>query len=305
MSTPVSRAQSSYGRNNPVPRQFQRAMLHEEAENFKRLQRLVFDYDNYIVPLFPRLYKVSPKSTKLAQLQCIPIVGNLFIFWLTSRFIYKSMKFECLSTSTTAYMVAFSGALFALGFVPFIGVWATYRLKPLYTCWTLFSKDINNKGLYHGESIPGARAEFPVRDSMTSHMSSIHQTNHVSDLIEMPVLTPSRPPLARSADYGQSKFAAPPEKGRYSPADLPPPPPSYGNKHLDMERQGYSSFCPVPANNQRAYSARDSEYYGDGMNTRKQSLYSMRASSIPEEADYSKDDYMDHQSYINNWPLKK
>ncbi|KAJ2336169.1 hypothetical protein GGH92_007832, partial [Coemansia sp. RSA 2673] len=57
MSTPISRAQS-YVRH-PEPRQFRRAMLYEEAEDFKRLQRVVFDYDNYIVPLFPRLYKIS------------------------------------------------------------------------------------------------------------------------------------------------------------------------------------------------------------------------------------------------------
>ncbi|KAJ2062718.1 hypothetical protein GGI17_002225 [Coemansia sp. S146] len=305
MSTPISRAQSSYGRQ-PAPRQFRRAMLCEEAEDFKRLQRVVFDYDNYIVPLFPRLYKISPKSTKVAQLQCIPIIGNLFIFWLTSRFIYQSMKFDCLSTSTTLYMMAYSGAMFAVGFIPFIGVWATYKLKPLYTCWALFSKDINNKGLYHGESIPGARAEFPVRDTMASNMSSIRPTNRNTDLIEMPVLTPSRPPAARSIDDNQSRFAAPPEKGRYAPADLPPPPPSYGNKPQDGERHGYSSFCPVPTNNQRSYAARDSEYYDDdGMSTRKHSFDSLRASTMPEEADFLKNDYMGRQSYINNWPLKR
>ncbi|KAJ1900225.1 hypothetical protein IW146_005765 [Coemansia sp. RSA 922] len=303
MSTPISRAQS-YVRH-PEPRQFRRAMLYEEAEDFKRLQRVVFDYDNYIVPLFPRLYKISPKSTKVAQLQCIPIIGNLFIFWLTSRFIYQSMKFDCLSTSTTLYMMAYSGAMFAVGFIPFIGVWATYKLKPLYTCWTLFSKDINNKGLYHGESIPGARAEFPVRDTMVSNMSSIRPTNRNTDLIEMPVLTPSRPPPARSIDDNQLRFAAPPEKGRYAPADLSPPPPSYGNKPQEGERHGYSSFCPVPTNNQRAYASRDSEYYDDGISTRKHSFDSMRASTMPEEADFLKNNYMDRLSYLDNWPLKK
>ncbi|KAJ2826420.1 hypothetical protein FBU31_003447, partial [Coemansia sp. 'formosensis'] len=241
MSTPVSRAQSEYGRH-PAPRQFRRAMLYEEAEDFKRLQRVVFDYDNYIVPLFPRLYKVAPKSTKLAQLQCIPIIGNLFIFWLTNRFIYQSMKFDCLSTSTVIYMMAYSGFMFAIGFIPFAGVWATYKMKPLYTCWALFSKDINNKGLYHGESIPGARAEFPARDTITSNMSSFHQVNRDTDLIEMPVMAPNNPSAARSIDDSQTRYAAPQEKGRYAPADLPPPPPSYGNKAQEGGR--YSSFCP-------------------------------------------------------------
>ncbi|KAJ2440945.1 hypothetical protein GGF42_007460 [Coemansia sp. RSA 2424] len=297
MLTPASIAQSGYDRQPPA-RQFQRAMLHEEAEDFKRLQRVVFDYDNYIVPLFPRLYKVSPKSTKVAQLQCIPILGNLFIFWLTSRFIYQSMKFDCLSASTTAYMMGFSGVMFLIGFIPFIGVWATYKMKPLYTCWTLFSKDINNKGLYHGESVPGARAEFPARSTMASNMSSICPTNRDIDLIEMPALMPSSPHQA-------GRFGAPLEKGHYAPTDMSPPPPLYGKKTQEGER--YNSFCPVPTgSNQRSTAAyRESEYYDDGMGTRKHSFDSLRASTMPEAADFLKNDYMDRDSYINNWPLKK
>ncbi|KAJ2895713.1 hypothetical protein GGI21_003541 [Coemansia aciculifera] len=296
MLTPTSIAHSGYGRQ-PEARQFQRAMLYEEAEDFKRLQRLVFDYDNYIVPLFPRLYKVAPKSTKLAQLQCIPIVGNLFIFWLTSRFIYKSMNFDCLSTSTVAFMMCYSGIMFLVGFVPFLGVWATYKMKPLYTCWTMFSKDINNKGLYHGESASGARAEFPVRDTMRTDMSSICPTNRDIDLIEMPVMTPN--PSHQAARSG-----SPPEKGFYAPSRTPPPPPMYGNKALDSN--DYNSFCPVPTgNNQRSTAANhQSEYYDDGLSTRNHSFDGLRASTMPEAADFLKNDYMERDSYINNWPLK-
>ncbi|KAJ2742583.1 hypothetical protein GGI20_004374 [Coemansia sp. BCRC 34301] len=298
MPMPASRIQSGYDRQ-PAARQFRRPMLHEEAEDFKRLQRVVFDYDNYIIPLFPRLYKVAPKSTKVAQIQCIPLIGNLFIFWLTSRFIYQSMKFDCLSTSTTMYMMGFSGAMFLVGFIPFIGVWATYKMKPLYTCWTLFSKDINNKGLYHGESIPGARAEFPVNStSANGDMSSIHSTSRDVDLIEMPVLTPSPPHQA-------SRYSPTLEKRRYSPAAMSPPPPLYGKRAGDGER--YSSFCPVPtSNNQRATTTnRESEYYNDGISTRHHSFDGLRVSTMPEEVDFLKNDYMDRDSYINNWPLKK
>ncbi|KAJ1998469.1 hypothetical protein GGI04_004991 [Coemansia thaxteri] len=119
----------------------------------------------------------------------------------------------------------------------------------------------------------------------------------------MPVMTPSVPqPAFRPGNSKASFMAAEPEQDQRASIDLSLP--AYGNQPTDVKR-GYGSFCPVSTNQDSGAVARDSEYYNDGVRTGKHSFESMRASTIPDEADFLKNDYMDRKSYLDNWPLKK
>ncbi|KAJ1833623.1 hypothetical protein LPJ63_002619 [Coemansia sp. RSA 2711] len=117
---------------SPGSLRLQRPMMHHELESFKKLQSFVYEYDSYSLPLFAQLHEVSPESTKLSQLECLPIIGNLAVFAILARFIAQSSDFDCLGASTKLKMYGIALMFLVVGFVPFFNVWIVYRTKPLY-----------------------------------------------------------------------------------------------------------------------------------------------------------------------------
>ncbi|KAJ1856004.1 hypothetical protein GGH12_003013 [Coemansia sp. RSA 1822] len=289
----------------------QRPMMHHEALNFKRLQSSAFEYDSYNVPLFGRLEEVSPESTKLSQLECLPIIGNLIVCYIINRFILHAMEFGCLSGSTKLKMYGVCFLTLVLGFIPFFNVWFVYRIKPLYLCWSLFSSDVGSKGLYHGVSEAGMRTEYITANNTDLENSS---SEHAYSSYVASTVTLNSPPVTGKHAKARDTYAS----SRY-PSVRYPPPKSHAAKS-DSERRGYSSFIPVPTNrntvadseyaprdtrtdfNSNRYTRADSEY--DTRSVAGRSFESMRMSSFPEEADFLKSKYSVRQSALDNWPLK-
>lgn len=242
---------------------YNRVMLQAEADTYRQLQTTAFNLDNYVLPLFNRLYKCSPKSTKLSQLQCIPILGNLLIFCISTRFLFKTMStFGCLQGATKFNMVGLTLLMFVVGFIPFLGVWMVYRIKPLYQCWRWASWDIDRVGLY----CTGSTDEI-----QNSSADSIYQGYNPKTILDD---TSILPPVSNTLS-GDSKSTM----------------------------DAYGSFCPM-----RTHSTRRktdvSVAESDGRTTGHHSFASMRASTIPEEAEFLKGGYMQRQSYLDNYPLK-
>ncbi|KAJ1759781.1 hypothetical protein LPJ77_002775 [Coemansia sp. RSA 2523] len=284
----------------------QRPMMHHEVLSFKRLQSSALEYDSYNMPLFGRLEEVSPESTKLSQLECLPIIGNLIVCYIISQFIHSTMEFSCLSGSTKLKMYGICFVTFVLGFIPFFNVWFVYRIKPLYLCWSLFSRDVGSKGLYHGISEAGMRTEY-ITASNDAESDGHAYSSYVASTVTLN--SPVTGKHAKTRDtYASSRY----------PSVRYPPPKSHAAKS-DFERRGYSSFIPVPTNrntvadseytrdtrtdfNSNRYTQADSEY--DTRSVAGRSFESMRMSSFPEEADFLKSKYSVRQSALDNWPLK-
>ncbi|KAJ2386133.1 hypothetical protein GGI23_006562 [Coemansia sp. RSA 2559] len=260
-----------------------RAMMHHELTDFKELQGLAYTYDNYRLPLFPSLYALAPNSTKLAQLQCIPVLGNLYIFLLHIRFIWRAGNFVCLDTSTKLWMLGIATLTLLIGFIPFVNVWAVYKMQPLNSCWRAFSNNILSKGLYPGVSEAGMRTEFTTleHDNM-------------------------RPVSQASVDSFREQFKDHYSEGTASSATLSGPPPikELSDKELDAgyaqtsrAKNGHSSFCPIPG---RDTLVIPKDFDSD---EKRRSFEGLRVSKIPEEADFLKKDYTLRQSALDNFPL--
>ncbi|KAJ2794609.1 hypothetical protein H4R20_006167 [Coemansia guatemalensis] len=290
-------------------------MIDYEAVSFKKLQSCAYEYDNYTIPLFPRFKRICPDSTKLSQLQCFPIIGNIGICIILSRFILHATGFACLSTSTKLRMAGMCFAMFVLGFIPFFNVWLVYKVQPLYMCWRWFSSDIGSKGLYHGMSEIGMLTQYITAEAnaaqRSSHltMSSIGDSNRShSSLAPSTVTLNESPPISgnkysskstskyQSTTHGTVNF--------YPSVDKPYPKvqrlwskSQASSQHAN--RSGYSSFCPVPTNRSTV-----AESENDTQSTHRKSYESARVSVFPEEADFLKSNYPVRQSAIDNWPLK-
>ncbi|KAJ2454345.1 hypothetical protein EV183_001591 [Coemansia sp. RSA 2336] len=298
----------------------QRPMMHYETIQFKRLQNLAYEYDSYNLPLFADIERASPEATKLSQLECLPIVGNLIVCFIIGRFINNSMEFTCLSPSTKIKMSGICLMTLILGFIPFFNVWFAYKYKPLYRCWRLFSDDIGSKGLYNGVSDAGIKMEY-LNSKANSHAPSYSShMPHSSYAASTATLNPS-PPLT-GFGKGNNKYST--YSNDRSTQQLSPKKPA-ADEHLDAkgsrERRGYSSFCPMPSNRNthamseapvsgkmRADSEYSYRYSRDGSeyetNGDRRSYESARLSSFPEEADFIKSNYVVRQSAMDNWPLK-
>ncbi|KAJ1666779.1 hypothetical protein IW140_002371 [Coemansia sp. RSA 1813] len=258
-----------------------RAMMPDEVTDFKELQRMAYTYDNYTLPLFQPLYALAPNATKLAQIQCIPVLGNLYILMLHIRFIARANNFSCLNGSTTIRMVFITLIMLLVGFIPFVNVWATYRMQPLHSCWRLFSNDILSKGLYLGVSEAGMRTEFTTLDNQMRPMSHM------------------------AADSFRDEFS----QGTASSATLNGAPTllKLSDKELDDEymqtnrgKNGHSSFCPIPGRDTMAATeSRDVE----DSDEKRRSFESLRVSKMPEEADFLKKKYSVRKSALDNYPL--
>ncbi|KAJ2622253.1 hypothetical protein GGI25_002893 [Coemansia spiralis] len=272
------------GRSSP---QHRRAMMRHEVDNFKEMQHMAYTWDNYILPLFQPLYALAPKSTKLSQLQCIPIFGNIYVFFLHLKFISKSRKFVCLDSSTNMKLIGIAAITLLMGFIPFANVWLTYKMQPLNTCWRIFSNDIFSKGLYPGISEAGMRTEFAtsshgLHDRPMSHMS----THLFQDNREF-----ASPHTASTATLNGTPVAKGFNDGRLV------------DDRTTREKRGYSSFCPVPGRDTMSNYHEDYYYDGDKSDTRKHSFESLRVSVMPEEADFLKKKYSVRKSALDNWPL--
>ncbi|KAJ1743661.1 hypothetical protein LPJ68_000718 [Coemansia sp. RSA 1086] len=301
----------------------QRPMMHYETIQFKRLQNLAYEYDSYNLPLFADIERASPEATKLSQLECLPIVGNLIVCFIIGRFISNAMEFTCLSSSTKIKMSGICLATFILGFIPFFNVWFAYRYKPLYRCWQLFSDDIGSKGLYNGVSDAGIQMEYLNSNKTNSYAPSYnsHTQPYSSYAASTATLNPS-PPLT-GFGKGNNKYSTY-SNYRSTQQYSPKKPAADEDLHTknSRERRGYSSFCPVPSNrNTNAVSeapvsgkmridseysyrySRDDSEYGE-TNGDRRSYESARLSSFPEEADFIKNKYVVRQSAMDNWPLK-
>ncbi|KAJ1724139.1 hypothetical protein LPJ61_005769, partial [Coemansia biformis] len=292
-----------------------------------------YSYDSYNLPLFAQFPDVSPEATRLAQLECLPLVGNLMVCGIMGRFIGHAMEFGCLSQSTKMKMWGLTAFVFVFGLIPFFNVWLVYRLKPLYQCWRLFSQDVGSKGLYSGmteldiraismtvaaRQAPGAgRATMQPagggKPGSSSHTMSVTTLNDARSL-NSKYYSKAPAPKGHAEQYRDVKHAANTSRA---------PETSKGNNNDNddsRERRGYSSFCPVStARNTMAESTygqhtakADSEYDRrttiadsdyDPRST-KHSFESARASTFPEEADFLKSKYSLRQSAIDNWPLK-
>ncbi|KAJ2714558.1 hypothetical protein H4R19_001666 [Coemansia spiralis] len=318
----------------------ERPMMGHEALNFKRLQNVAYSYDNYNLPLFAQLRDKSPDATRLAQLECLPIVGNLAVCFVIGRFIKEAIGFGCLSDATKLRMFAILAGIFVVGFVPFFNVWLVYQTKPLYQCWRLFSRDVGSKGLY------GGMTEMDVRAVSMAAAAAAPSPTQLDDRATMPPpskgtghhgssYTASTATLTGARSINSSKYYSrgPTPKGhtdRYEVVkhtaagkDVPAKGDWRHNDNDDDasgERYGYSSFCPMSTtrntaagsmmeprtpirgyrDDKRATTA-DSDY--DPRST-KHSFESARVSAFPEEADFLKSKYSLRQSAIDNWPLK-
>ncbi|KAI7823132.1 hypothetical protein BX661DRAFT_207137 [Kickxella alabastrina] len=307
-----------------------RPMTFEEAGEFKGLQSMAYEYDNYLLPLFPSLRALAPQATKISQLQCIPIFGNLVVFYITCKFISRSTNIGCIGGSTIVYMLGYSLLMFIVGFIPFVNVWLAYKLRPLYKCWQLFSSEIDNRGLYYGVSKAGMLAEFPVSELTTSSMYHLASpptgTTPLKGIpYEIPNDTPNGPaiPIKAAVEKHHSVDSVPRDKRGYS-SFIPVQLPHHVQNQLQVQAQNQmygqmqaqgqvkgqiqaqgknqgQGYGHGAGTNPRSTMA-DSEY--DAYSTRRHSFDSMRASTIPEEADFLKKGYTVRQSHLDNWPLK-
>ncbi|KAJ2551051.1 hypothetical protein EV175_003834 [Coemansia sp. RSA 1933] len=262
-----------------------RPMMHHELTDFKELQGLAYTYDNYKLPLFPSLYALAPNATKLAQLQCIPVLGNLYIFFLHLKFIWRAGNFVCLDTSTKMRMFGIAIVTLLLGFIPFFNVYAVYKMQPLHSCWRAFSNNILSKGLYPGVSEAGMRTEFTT--TLDNNM---------------------RPMSRMTADSFREEFKDHYSEGTTSSATLKGSPTikTFTDQELDdvykqtsRAKNAYSSFCPVPNRDTMATTVKGN----DDDDEKKRSFEGLRVSTIPEEADFLKKDYVLRQSALDNFPL--
>ncbi|KAJ1960179.1 hypothetical protein GGI12_003948 [Dipsacomyces acuminosporus] len=194
-----------------VPR---REMLYDEAEDYRKLQRMAYEYDNYATPLIPKLGKYAPNATKLTQLQCIPIVGNIIVLSISLNFALKTRRFEGLGNRPFRRMLLRIMLVFFLGFIPFVCVYATYKLCPLYTSWTIFSSEIDAKGMYLGVSVAGRRAEFP-----TPH-NTILPENHIG---EEEKWTEAKPPMPAPMRMPEPRYISHTCTPQPAPAKIPEP----------------------------------------------------------------------------------
>ncbi|KAJ1844653.1 hypothetical protein LPJ73_005097 [Coemansia sp. RSA 2703] len=264
---------------------FTQPMSFEEAEEFKRLQSMAYEYDSYLLPLFPSLYALAPQSTKISQLECIPIIGNLAVFYIICKFIIRASSIGSIGGNTTLYMFGYAFFMLITGFIPFANVWIAYNMRPLYKCWQILSAEVDKRGLYYGVSKTGMRTEYAasvLASSNLYHLASPSTGNTQLQGIPYEISNP--------AIHGS------PAKNKEM-------------KHMSdemvyREKRGYSSFIPV-----RDYGKQppksiiaDSEY--DDYSTRRHSFDSMRASTVPSEADFLKKGYSIRQSHLDNWPLK-
>ncbi|KAJ2690188.1 hypothetical protein GGH99_002671 [Coemansia sp. RSA 1285] len=269
------------GKTNMANAKHRRAMLPQEIADFKELQKMAYTYDNYTLPLFQQLYALAPKATKLSQLQCIPIFGNLYVFFLHIRFISRATNFGCLDSSTKMKMVGIAMLTLLVGFIPFVNVWATYKLTPLYSCWRLLSNDIVAKGLYSGVSTAGARTEFITAENDMRPLSQITAGS-----------------LKGHNSLGTSSSAT---------LNGTPTHKKFSDKELDDEYNatrrelvGYSSFCPVPGRDTMA-ATENPDF--DEVDEKKRSFECLRVSKLPEEAEFLKAKYPIRKSALDNWPL--
>ncbi|KAJ2779736.1 hypothetical protein H4R18_003839 [Coemansia javaensis] len=281
----------------------QRPMMPYEARSFKMLQSLAYEYDNYNLPLFQQIAAASPEATRLAQLECFPIIGNLIVCCIIVRFIGHAAQFACLSGSTKAKMWGVAGGMLVLGFIPFFNVWLVDRVKPLYQCWRMFSRDVGSKGLYTGVLDVAVRNTLIEAASSRAAPSSYSRMTKVSSVHSMGSdRTLSTATLNGPAPLGDKQGKL--EIVEHTPARTRPAKASrmFNDDDDDdsMERSGFSSFLPVStARNTMAGSDYDSR------STKKHSFESARASTMPEEADFLKSKYSLRQSAIDNWPLKR
>ncbi|KAJ2315623.1 hypothetical protein H4S02_007377 [Coemansia sp. RSA 2611] len=310
---------------SPGSLRLQRPMMHHELESFKKLQSFVYEYDSYSLPLFAQLHEVSPESTKLSQLECLPIIGNLAVFAILARFIAQSSDFDCLGASTKLKMYGIALMFLVVGFVPFFNVWIVYRTKPLYRCWRLFSQNIGSKGLYPGVSEAGMRIEYVTPNTQGSRPADGSQahTSYAASTITLNATPPmtGRKPAARATNTPRTDDR---HQSGHRPSVHPPAPEPVSSRPRDesRERRGYSSFCPMPTNRNTAaesefapnrdtrgdldYASRDSRFDSqyERMSVGKRLFESMRVSAFPEEADFLKSKYSVRQSALDNWPLK-
>ncbi|KAI8325179.1 hypothetical protein GQ54DRAFT_295629 [Martensiomyces pterosporus] len=215
--------------SNFVPK---REMLYDEAADYIMLQRLAYEYDNYTAPLIPKLHAVSPQATKLTQLQCFPVVGNIIVLYISLNFALQTRRFEGLGGAPFRRMLARILLVFLIGFVPFVSVYATYKLRPLYTSWMIFSDEIDAKGMYLGMSVAGRRAEFPVPHTPNQLPSSVPQIPREAGDEEkctqtrMPMPEPHHyPPQLSPLQMQESLNLGPPDSA-------------------DKEKAGYCSYTP-------------------------------------------------------------
>ncbi|KAJ1949960.1 hypothetical protein EC988_004565, partial [Linderina pennispora] len=145
------------------PRDFlpTRTMLDDEHRCFVELSEMARHYDDHMLPLCATLDSVCPQATKIAQIQCIPIIGNLVVFGLSMRFAFRTLHFRCFQRHPIWSMLPVIMMVFVLGFIPFVGVWVTFKLRPIYRAWLIFSKAIDEANLIPGPSTRGMQAEYP------------------------------------------------------------------------------------------------------------------------------------------------
>ncbi|KAJ2159195.1 hypothetical protein GGF46_003204 [Coemansia sp. RSA 552] len=232
----------------------QRPMMHHEALSFKKLQSSAYEFDSYTLPLFSQLETVSPDATKLAQLECIPIIGNLSVVCIISRFIIHANEFDCLNTSTRLKLVGVALFVFVFGFIPFLNVWLVYKLKPLYLCWRLFSNDIGSKGLYQGNSEGGRSTDSIIPPDKLAKMSLL--AGRVPSNLSVATSTSTlngTPPLSSSKYHG-----GPGDKHRTMDSAMPPPV-RYPPGRRRPERDTYASRSPSHSPERGGYARRGSE----------------------------------------------
>ncbi|KAJ1929447.1 hypothetical protein FBU59_007046, partial [Linderina macrospora] len=72
-----------------------RTMLDDERRCFVELNEMARHYDDHMLPLCATFGSVCPQATKIAQIQCIPIIGNLIVFGLSMRLAFRTLRFKC------------------------------------------------------------------------------------------------------------------------------------------------------------------------------------------------------------------
>ncbi|KAJ2707153.1 hypothetical protein FB645_000979 [Coemansia sp. IMI 203386] len=272
--------QSRWSQNNKLSR----PMTPEEEGEFRKLQSMAYEYDSYTLPLFPSLDTLAPQSTKISQLECIPIIGNLAVFYIICKFIARSTNVGSVGGITVMHMIGYSVFMLVTGFIPFLNVWIAYNMRPLYKCWQVFSAEVDNRGLYHGaagSSIKPEHMSSLLRNSGMHHLATPPTGN--SPLKAVPYTDPNN-------TLGNVSQVRPVEK-HYSVDSVP------------RDKRGYSSFIPMQ-NQVKPYVGAPTESEYDAYSTRRHSFDSMRASTLPDEADFLKKGYSIRQSHLDNWPLK-
>ncbi|KAJ1811523.1 hypothetical protein LPJ75_004104 [Coemansia sp. RSA 2598] len=261
-----------------------RPMTAEEEDEFKHLQKMAYEYDNYNLPLFPSLYTLAPQSTKISQLECIPIIGNLVVFYIICKFIARTTAVGSIGGITIMHMLGYGMFMLVTGFIPFLNVWIAYNMRPLYRCWQVFSAEVDHRGLYQGAADLGLKPEY---------MSSLLRNSGMHHLATPPT---GNTPL-RAVPYVTGPNEALNGIPRVQPIEK-----HYSVDSVPKDKRGYSSFIPMQHQNKPYVGApTESEY---DASTRRHSFDSMRASTLPDEADFLKKGYSIRQSHLDNWPLK-